>query len=228
MKLNEKVFSETLKELSKVPYSGRKNRAENTSSHSDILLWKIHPEVLKTARGARLAAVAITFLGLNPVQEYDLRRQLAIIAHKFKFQGEWNRVREILLVKPFRPGPVLNEHLKDRSPQDYFGNDLKELKRIYYNGLKSFNPYEVKNSRVKYPQRKRGYDDKGSLPKSSYGAGDTTRIIPRERREELIVHESEEKLFQSDVMPSEKIYERGTLGEKTTSSKVNLKKLDLF
>lgn len=140
--------------------------AENTSSYSDLLYWKIHPEFLKSARKVRLSVVTISFLGLNPDQELSLRTQLLKIAHKYNYQGEWSRVRDLLTLPIFSPHKVLEEHLKDRGLHDFFGNDLRTIKRIW-NTLRTYNPYIPKETPVKYPVRKRGYDDKGSLRTSS-------------------------------------------------------------
>lgn len=129
-----------------------------------------------------MCVLIASFIGLNPIQEEEFKEQFGKIAHKFNYQGEWNRVKEILHSEPFTPGVVLMNYLTDRSPEDFFGNDLKTIKKIYKT-LKSVNPYIPRNSKVKYPQRKRGYDDKGHLPGDLHGADipGTDRKIPREK-----------------------------------------------
>jgi len=184
MDLTQKVFSDVLEVLRVRPHSESKNRADDASSYSDLRQWKINPECLKSARNTRIVLIAIAFLGLNPDQEVNLRKQILKVGLKWSFQGEWETVKLMALQKPFTPARVLQAHLKDRSPQDFYGNDLSAIKRAWFFGLKSYDPYANPSSRVRQPKRKRGYDDKGQLPVSSYGAGNTTKLTPRPPAEE--------------------------------------------
>lgn len=227
MEFSFEIFGKTMEALSSRPHSETVNRADNTSSYHDLLLWKIHPEILKSARGCRLSVLAISFLGLNPVQEYELKRQLSIIADKFNHEGEWNRVKDLLNTEPFTPARVLEEHLRDRGPEDYFGHDLRELKRIWFFGLKVYNPYAENKSRVKYPKRKRGYDDKGRLPETSYGAGNTTKAVPRPAKEPLKEISITNTSWFSDLQRKEENVEQGTL-EENRSSRNPTKKSSFF
>jgi hypothetical protein len=103
-------------------------------------------------------------LYLNPIQEIEVRTQLLRVAARYNHIGEWERVKDIVSTQPFSPYNVLAEHLKDRSPHDFFGNEFKYIQRILRT-VKWKNPYMPSEHRVKRPQRKRGYDDKGHPPR---------------------------------------------------------------
>jgi hypothetical protein len=179
--------------LQNLPGRG-KSVADNTSSYSDLLLWKIHPEFLKNARKTRLSIVTIAFVGLTSVQQEHLLNQISKIAHKYNFMGEWSRVRDLLTIPQFTPYSILVEHLRDRSEDDFYGNDLRTMKRIY-DTLKTYNPYIPRTPLVKNPQRKRGYDDKGHLRKSS----SPRRIaVPDHKPERIPYIKSSEKFFFED------------------------------
>lgn len=160
MKLSTEDFIRILAHLRE----RNKFQADNTSSQSDLVRVKIHPELLKSARDCRIAVVGVSMLALNPIQEEDLKKQLLAICEHHSDLGEWKRVKEILLTVPFSPGTVLAEHMQDKNLHDFYGNDIKKLER-FFRTVKYYNPYSESKKKVKYPQRKRGYDDKGHLPK---------------------------------------------------------------
>lgn len=173
--------------------------------------WRIHPEFLKKGRTAYLSCLTVVFLGLNPVQEYDIKRQLLIIAEKYCFQGYWKNVREILQ-KPFTPGAFFQYHFeKFPSLHEFFGNDLRTMK-VIWRTLKTVDPYQVSKAPVKKPQRKRGYDDKGHLSGDSHGAD--ISVPDRERIDTVNIPVSNH-LWLSRVLPDKQ--QQGTMGENTTS-----------
>lgn len=154
--------------MEKLPSPGKKSEADNTSSYSDLVKWNIHPEFLKKGRTAYLSCLTIVFLGLNPIQEFDLKRKLLIMSEKYCFQGYWKHVFEILH-EPFNPGAFFRYHFsKFPSLHEFYGNDLKTMKYIWRT-LKTSDPYQSSKAPVKKPQRKRGYDDKGHLSGDSHG-----------------------------------------------------------
>jgi hypothetical protein len=102
---------------------------------------------------------------MNPIEEEQLKTQFAKIVEKYREQGEWKLLGELLEL-PTAPYPVFAKILATRSPEAFFGNDIKLIKSIL-RGLKVTSPYETKRRRIKVPSRKRGYDDKGSLRSNS-------------------------------------------------------------
>ena len=207
-KLNN-VFSESLKFLSKKD----QKIAEYTSSYSDILLWKPHPEDLKSARDCglilfigslvqfnqdsyqqlceqirRIAIYRIEQLKLCPENlqvDYTLakihekvspeeyteedRSLLQKYPHGLLSKNSWYKVYQQADLGPI-PGVQLRFLLENwYTTNDWFGNCLKRIQQIRRRA-KFVNPYLSKRTRVKRPQRKRGYDDKGTLrPSDSLG-----------------------------------------------------------
>lgn len=142
-----------------------KSAADNTSSYSALLLMKLHPETLKTAVGCKLGLIALSLIGTNSQNDLIIREQIQKISSRRNYEGEWNTVRELLLTEN-KPFAMLSEYLKNRSEDDFFGNDLKLLKRIG-KSVKFYNPYLPSKAPVKRSQKKRGYDDKGHLRDTS-------------------------------------------------------------
>lgn len=161
MRLDQETFFRILGKIS----SQVKLEADNTSSWSDLSQWKYSPEWTKTAQRAELALVGLSLLYLNPDQENQIRDRFLKIASHFRNEGEWNRVREICLLPTFAPFPVLEYFLEKRSPEDFFGNDLRYILKFLKN-IQLHLSYTVSDHPVKKPKRKRGYDDKGHLSKN--------------------------------------------------------------
>lgn len=138
--------------------------AENTSSYSDILRMNLHPETFKTGRRALLGYLVKCSLGLTPVEEMELKEKLSKICSRYREQGDWNILGK-LLEQPTAPYLVLEAILNSRSSCAFFGNDVRLINKIL-KGLKLSSPYVKREVSVKKPQRKRGYDDKGSLRSS--------------------------------------------------------------
>ena len=139
-------------------------RGENTSSFSDILSWWIPPDYFLTARNCRLLLVATSFIGMNEVTSEALYQKIAKIAHRARYEGEWKNVAEQLQISPI-PAHQLRCYLNNRTLNDFFGNDIQTMKNMLLR-INVYNPYLSKHRKVKRPQRKRGYDDKGSLPRT--------------------------------------------------------------
>jgi hypothetical protein len=188
-----------------------KSAADNTSSYSDILLMKLHPETLKTGKGCSLGLIALSFIGTNSHNDLVIREQIQKIASRRNFEGEWNTVKELLLTENI-PFKMISKYLENRSSEDFFGNDFKLLKRIG-RSVKFYNPYLQSKLPVKKPQRKRGYDDKGHLRDSS-----KARQEPRPFKEKIDI----EPIVIAHNFLNKEYTERsnnaqGTLVEKSTS-----------
>lgn len=100
-------------------------------------------------------------LALTPIEEEELKTRMAKIASKFRLQGEWRLVAEMLTI-PLSPGAQLEVIIK------HFGSLRPLLGRkktliAIYRGLKRVPLWTTRVPRVKPTQRKRGYDDKGHL-----------------------------------------------------------------
>lgn len=141
--------------------------AEDTSSYSNILEWRPHPKDLESADSCILVLYANSRIAFNVVFQEALIKRISQIAYYRNYLGKWSIVRDLTLLKP-APGIILQFLLENYcSTNDWFGNHIKKLPRIY-RGAKFQNPYIQIPYSVKKPQRKRGYDDKGTLrPKDS-------------------------------------------------------------
>jgi hypothetical protein len=212
MEFSAEIFGKVLTELS--PKSERRFDAECASSYSDLSAWRFHPDALRSSRNCKAAVVVISLLGLNPIQEEDLRKKILTIADKKRYQGKWSEVRDLVLTSPFVPYNVLAEFVKNLSPQDFFGNEIKRLKRII-RSLRVSNPYEPSKRPVKYPERKRGYDDKGTLRDPST---DRRVVLPELPKEPLPEISIASPLWYSDLpWNKEKKIQQGTLVGSNTS-----------
>lgn len=157
-----RMLKETLAFLEKK----KLGEAEYTSSYSDILYWKPHPESLKSAKSCILVLFVNTLASFNEVAQEQLQDQISKIAYYRDNQGLWEHVYKLCKL-PLAPGVKLRYIIEEIwNPEDWFGNHIKDLPRIF-RGAKYVNPYIQKWSPVKRPIRKRGYDDKGTLPDQS-------------------------------------------------------------
>jgi len=103
-------------------------------------------------------------MGLPDDQQNKFRERAHKIAEKYNFAGQWGQVEEFLLLENNAPGKVLQWFFETHSPEDWFGDNLRRIIKIM-KMAKSKNPYLPHKGPVKRPERKRGYDDKGSLPR---------------------------------------------------------------
>jgi hypothetical protein len=106
---------------------------------------------------------------------------MAIIATKFRLEGDWKFVAELLNL-PLAPGLQLDaykRHFGLKNLRPLFGQ--KKTFQLVLRKLKRVPSYPVNQSFVKKPQRKRGYNDKGHLRTTSLNDVRYWRI-PGERR----------------------------------------------
>lgn len=169
------IFNETWKLLG----DHVKNIAQRSSLCPEIpmRLW-VKGEYLRNAREA-LAVLAVLPLALPGTRNYflmsDLREHIAKMAENYNLEGDWKIVGEILQSQTsLEVYGTWNILLSKMSTQDWFGNFSKELVRAT-RALKyqKSQPSVSEDTRpYQKPQRKRGYDDKGSR-------ADPSRWLPR-------------------------------------------------
>lgn len=97
-----------------------------------------------------------------------LRDHMAQQAFHNQYKGDWKLVQEILELKTQTPYYQVKKLLEHKDTYFLFGNLLPRMERLsrgfkarlaYKDVLKDYTP-------VRRPQRKRGYNDKGTLPDS--------------------------------------------------------------
>lgn len=97
-----------------------------------------------------------------------LLNKIGRIAHSYGYQGRWNLFQEIFLLpedEPFDAWSIVAEVLlSNYSECDLFGNLApkikKQVKRLV--GQRKFPLVLRRKTKIRYPQRKRGYSDHGS------------------------------------------------------------------
>lgn len=150
-----------------------KNFSARTSLYPDLELeLRVSPEFLLSAKDA-LAVLAVLPLVLPGTRSYflaeSIRNHIATMAVQYRYQGEWELVGSLL--QSSNSLQVRDSWVTIMSTMnafDWFGNFLPRMKRA----LKalSWKPRYISVTQdtrgVKAPQRKRGYDDKGSRKNS--------------------------------------------------------------
>lgn len=86
--------------------------------------------------------------------------QIGQIAKRRQYQGEWMVVHHILKVFDVRLALYLLFEEYRKTPRDVFGNIIPMGLKALNQKVKVVDPY--RQGPVRRPQRKRGYDDKGS------------------------------------------------------------------
>lgn len=81
---------------------------------------------------------------------------------RYNWEGTWKIVKEIISNNILVPYTVIDVILRHYSTHTLFGNIIPLARRLM-NSLRIYNPYEAPKSKPRKTQRKRGYDDKGSL-----------------------------------------------------------------
>jgi hypothetical protein len=126
------------------------------------------------------ALTALSFL-------YDSRNQMMIehfleksarAAYYNNYEGKWIVVRDILQTKHFNFHRTLNVLTEYFTPEEFYGNLVPLIRRM--GKSVRFRPWHQRSvAPVKWPQRKRGYTDKGSstpLHERRLTGNDSTRL----------------------------------------------------
>lgn len=143
--------------------------SHETSSCPDIprRIW-FSGEYLKGAREA-LAFLSILPL-VNPstrnyFQIEAVRNHIGRMASNHRHEGKWKIVAEVLQstssLSVYETWKIILSYM---NPQDFFGNFVPEMRRALRSVLWKQEYFSVTEDTrpVRIPQRKRGYDDKGS------------------------------------------------------------------
>lgn len=175
------LYSDIPEEL--VSYWIRGIRDSQTAVAAILALWEIVP-------GHR-----------NRFKKEKIIVHLAHLAYANSYNGRWSLVQKLLELREHSLIAIISKILESESTNYLFGNLLpltqrllsRIEKRTYYRSV-------ITDSRpVRYPQRKRGYSDKGHWSPSS--SWKPKRIHPsrlpepREDRRPLVVHDDSPYLF---------------------------------
>lgn len=150
------------------PHLKRRSQAENPSAQSDLAL-----EIRYNVRTA-WESLCLLYLSLHfPYWETEtIVRAISRRAYQFSYEGEWLTVQRFLEEQIDNPQQFEDrwEEISLRPKHEFYGNLLPlsakmERRLDYRDNSKSYS------HKVRYPQRKRGYADKGSsrLPHEKHG-----------------------------------------------------------
>lgn len=195
-----KLSTQTTQVRKLSPESQKACLAETSTLYSDT------PVNLRLEIRKPIEAIAAYYLSLYfaPWQTDVLVRSIAHRAYANCYQGKWELVQKILELELSRP-EELEDWYKSYNPFEFYGCVLPESiiveKRVRYKDSRKPN-----NSPVRRPQRRRGYNDKGSrrLPHEDHGDAPT-----REEREDrrlqvahpLIREQEEEEKPEVEELP---------------------------
>lgn len=144
---------------------GKLSMAEYASLQSDISVVKFPASTERSNRKLCLNLIACGFLYINSIQYQDIREHYYKIGSKRNWLGhELECLAEMLSIKDNAPFRLLQIYFDFYSTQDFYGNDWKYIMKSL-ELVKYIIPYLPSQHPVKYPQRKRGYNDKGTLPR---------------------------------------------------------------
>jgi len=88
-------------------------------------------------------------------------RKIANKAYLADYQGEWQIVQDFLQKHPTSPSDFYEIWLTHKSPEEFFGNLRKRAAKLSM--LVRINTENPLRRKVVYPQKARGYKDKGTL-----------------------------------------------------------------
>lgn len=141
-------------------YEAQNKVAEYTSLYSDTKLRICYT----TAYEAIVAYLIAVYVGSSSREEYVLYKfteEMASRCYKNNYQGKWELVQDFIELQPHTLYNIL-EFLEDHfSYCDLYGNILPLVEKLA-KSLK-VGRQRPNNGRVKKPQRRRGYNDKGTL-----------------------------------------------------------------
>lgn len=190
MKLSNQEFFRTYDILR----SHCEKKAEEASLYPDLpkRIW-ISDCFVRNANEA-LAVLAALPLVCPSTRNYDLisdlRQHIAKMASTYRYEGQWKIVAEILSTTDSMViDPTWNLITENMSKEDWFGNFVPKLvqaikalrwQKVYHSVVEDTRPYHR-------PQRKRGYNDKGSsrpnhkwLPRYAYAREDSFYLTVKE------------------------------------------------
>lgn len=150
--------------------------AEPKSLYSDITgeisgEWKL--AINKTVRSnpSKLINLLILYSRVKPFWYQDFLVHCMDQSQRYNYQGMWRVLHKLAKLQHF--DLITYRVTEIFSPNEFFGNMIKEI-----NEFAKKSPCKYVNQKLpkpKYPQRKRGYNDKGSV-KYSHEVHDLSRF----------------------------------------------------
>lgn len=167
------------------PYLKKRSQAENPSAQSDIPLLDIRYNLRTSWEALCLLYLSLHF---NYWETETIVRSISQRAYQFSYEGEWTTVQQFLEAQLHTP-QQFESFWKDsgRPTEEFYGNLVpfaaKLEKRLNYRDTTL-----QRTGKVRRPQRKRGYADKGSrrLPHERHGDPPVREKV--DRRKLILFH----------------------------------------
>lgn len=152
---------------------------ELQSPQSDLVVPRIYSESFWGANMSISLILYLACIGLNPIQEEDVRNHFERKAARRSYRGQWNLVHQLVHEETFAPIVLIQIVLDSEGPHAFFGNRVNSIIRA--GTILRWDPIRTtEGSRAKPKQRKRGYDDKGTLGKMKVEPPERDRGLPPE------------------------------------------------
>lgn len=172
MKIQEQIL-QNLKNLDRI--------AERPSLYSDTSQLVLG-HIPKTAFKCISYFLLKSFLGMNAIEEEDLRNSLARAAYNKGLQGDWIILDELVRLNTSAPLAIVDRLLSYKSTEDFFGNYIYEIRRLNKILVWKYAFEVPKRKKPRRPQRRRGYNDKGTMRPSHV----SVKFIEKSDREPFI------------------------------------------
>lgn len=142
--------------------------SDETSPYSNPPLSSIWTKEVRNSRTAIACLLALPFVtkSRSGALTYAIKEHISKMAYNNRYEGKWNVVQEILELNiPNAINPIVEVICKYHSTNEIFGNIVPlvgTMVRSFY-FKKNYISVIDDNRPVRRPQRRRGYNDKGSL-----------------------------------------------------------------
>lgn len=166
----EEVQGEILRNTKK-----RISSSETMSLYSDIPEWEFYVGGLK-GLSSREAIGLILCFPRDHWLYWEVQEEIIQQARKYKYQGDWYIVQKLIEIQYY--SLQLNIILEIFNTNQIFGNFIT----LGSNRINRIKVQKRLNPKIKYPQRKRGYNDHGSRKDDSLWLPKDVHIGPNPER----------------------------------------------
>jgi len=101
---------------------------------------------------------------MSPLQEEDIRNKMAYNAYRYRYEGNWKLLDELVRLEQLIPGIMIDVIIEQIGPHAFYGNVVRLMKKNV-KLIKQKTLFLADKRLVKRSNRKRGHTDLGKLPK---------------------------------------------------------------
>jgi hypothetical protein len=140
--------------------------AENAALYSDLTVWKVSGFFFEKSQFVGPLYLVLQMLSMGPLQDEDMRNKISRICYTKNYEGNWNLIEQLVRLKTSAPQKILDLIIENIGPHAFFGNWIPLMKFVARK-LSQQILFLADRRPVYKKQRKRGYNDKGSLRERS-------------------------------------------------------------